>query len=180
MRKLLATILLVITFGVLACDIPTQSAPTLQQASQQESQAMTQNLARLRAAYPIPSLTRSAELDNLRKRAERLNAEGKIGYVYLLSNTGNVVGFYTVKGKVTSLNAYMTMSKGFIDDPNGTMDAGSIEIETPDVDGAYGENDHGIFFFTTEDVYVEWKGDYLFSDQPLKANQPVQLQQQVK
>jgi hypothetical protein len=183
MRKTLATILLftVVMFCAAfdGCDT-TASKPSIADASKQEASAMAGNLAGLRKAYPIPSLTRSAELENLTKRATRLNKEGAIGYVYLLSQTGNVVGFYTIKGKVTSLNAYMTMSKGFIDDPNGDLSSGSIEVETPDVDGAYGENDQGIFFFTTEDVYVEWKGFYLYSDQPMKANQPVQLQQQVK
>jgi hypothetical protein len=180
MRKALTTAILAAVLFIVACGIPTESKPTIADTSKQEAASMADNVTRLRKAYPIPSLNRSAELENLIKRAERLNKEGAIGYVYLLSQTGSVVGFYTIKGKVTSLNSYLTMDKGFIDDPNGSIEAGSIEVETPDVDGAYGENDQGIFFFTTEDVYVEWKGNYLYSDQPMKANQPVQLQQQVK
>lgn len=45
-------------------------------------------------------------------------------------------------------------------------------IEQPDYDGAYGKNAEGIFFFTADsNAYVEWAGDYLFSDQPLRLNQ---------
>ena len=43
----------------------------------------------------------------------------------------------------------------------------------PDVDGSYGENDSGIFFFTVDGNYVEWTGDYLYSDIPVDIANPV-------
>jgi hypothetical protein len=42
-----------------------------------------------------------------------------------------------------------------------------------DVDGSYGENDSGIFFFTPDGKYVEWSGDYLYSDIPFVVDAPV-------
>lgn len=42
-----------------------------------------------------------------------------------------------------------------------------------DVDGSYGENDNGIFFFTTDGKYVEWTGTYLYSDIPMIIDDPV-------
>ena len=42
-----------------------------------------------------------------------------------------------------------------------------------DVDGSYGENDFGIFFFTPDGKYVEWTGTYLYSDIPFEVDDPV-------
>ena len=42
-----------------------------------------------------------------------------------------------------------------------------------DVDGSYGENDAGIFFFTPDGKYIEWTGTYLYSDIPFEVEQPV-------
>lgn len=42
-----------------------------------------------------------------------------------------------------------------------------------DVDGSYGENDVGIFFFTVDGKYVEWDGTYLYSDIPFIVNDPI-------
>lgn len=42
-----------------------------------------------------------------------------------------------------------------------------------DVDGSYGANDNGIFFFTPDGKYVEWTGTYLYSDIPFEIDDPV-------
>lgn len=42
-----------------------------------------------------------------------------------------------------------------------------------DVDGSYGENDNGIFFFTPDGKYIEWTGIYLYSDIPFIVDDPV-------
>jgi len=179
-RNILKIILLVVLavagFGF---DDDCGTSTPASNVSSAEAQAMADNVMRLRKQYPLPQLKDSNELKNLVKRADFLNKSETVGYVYLLSH-GNVMAFYSVQGKVTSLNAYMTATTANIKDPNGSVDAGSMQVETPDVDGAYGKNDDGIFFFTTEGTYVEWKGEYLYSNQPLKLVQPVQLQQQVK
>lgn len=43
----------------------------------------------------------------------------------------------------------------------------------PDVDGSYGSNDNGIFFFTPDGKYVEWSGTYLYSDIPFEVKDAV-------
>ena len=42
-----------------------------------------------------------------------------------------------------------------------------------DVDGSYGENDNGIFFFTPDGKYIEWTGTYLYSDIPFEVSDPI-------
>lgn len=86
-----------------------------------------------------------------------------LGYCILMLEGVGVVGQYTVDGKVTSLNSYLTPdSTGF---ENGSWLA--------DVDGSYGENDAGIFFFTTDGKYMEWTGIYLYSDIPFEFSNPI-------
>ena len=55
-----------------------------------------------------------------------------------------------------------------------------IQMITPlaDVDGSYGENDNGIFFFTPDGKYVEWTGIYLYSDIPFELDAPTVLLQE--
>ena len=49
----------------------------------------------------------------------------------------------------------------------------TIETELPDIDGSYGENVSGIFFFTIDGKYVEWTGDFLYSDIPFIVDDPI-------
>lgn len=142
-----------------------------QTTSQTERKSVEANQQRLITAIPAPNLTTSLERKNLVERLTRINQQNMSGFIYLLSY-GRVVASYPIRGKVTSLNAYLMGSEKPEDDPNGSTDAGSVMVEQPDFDGAYGKNADGIFFFTADtDAYVEWQGSYLFSDQPLKLNQ---------
>lgn len=89
------------------------------------------------------------------------------GCIYLVSY-GSVMAFYPVSGKVTSLNSYLLSSE--------RSTGSGYAIEQADIDGAYGENADGVFFFTADtDAYVEWKGEYLWSDQCLAPSQQPQL-----
>ena len=137
------------------------------------------NQERLVKAVPPPVLTDSLERHNLRNRLERLNKADAIGYVYLLSQDGKIVAYYTVRGKVSSLDSYLTTTTQVVKVPL----AGGYQLHdlpSPDFDGSYGKNPEGIFFFTTEGAYVEWTGHYLYSDQPLKLTQPPVLVMSVK
>lgn len=95
-----------------------------------------------------------------------------LGYVVLLTDNGGVVGQFTVDGKVTSLNSYLTPDSMYYELVYG----GSLERENrwlPDVDGSYGENDNGIFFFTVDGKYIEWTGTYLYSDIMFEIDEPI-------
>jgi hypothetical protein len=154
-----------------SCEAPRPSS------SQIEQKATEDNQQRLIAAIPPPQLQTSLERKNLAERLRRINAENMTGYIYLIDH-GTVMAFYPVRGKVTSLNAYLSGQEKIVDDPHV---AGSLLVESPDFDGAYGKNSDGIFFFTADtNAYVEWFGDYLWSDQPLKLNQEPMMVRQIK
>lgn len=135
-------------------------------------------------AVPVPDINTSVERVNIARRAEVFDAEDKITYIYLI-NYGRVMAFYTVDGKVSSLRSYMTPMEKLVKS-DGTpctkyTSAGNCYIvEAPDIDGAYGDNADGVFFFTTEGAYVEWKGDYMMSDQPLKLTQQPVLVREIE
>ena len=90
-----------------------------------------------------------------------------------------IMGFFPIKGKVSSVNSKLTTGEQIVHDPYRYQSGGKV-VESPQLDGSYGTNGAAIFFFTTEDVYVEWSGDYVLLDQPLQLSQPVQMIYDVK
>ncbi len=166
------------------------SGCTTEQGTQSiEAQKTEENQKVLRAQYPIPKLESSLELENLNRRLEFVNDSDSIGYIYLV-NYGKVMAFYTIKGKVSSLNSYSSTTDHLVDAYGrlcGSTTKDEIRVSgpcytvaSPDLDGSYGENGDGIFFFTTEGVYVEWRGDYMLASQALKLTTQPELIREIK
>jgi len=127
-------------------------------------------IEKFQETQPIPQINFSNTRDAVIKRIERWSDPNKISYIYLISY-GRVMAFYTVKGSVESKRSYLSpVWRPY--DPDYPQ---SPVVDAPDVDGTYGENADSIFFFTTDGVYVEWKGDYMWVDQPLKLTTPPEL-----
>ena len=80
----------------------------------------------------------------------------------MITDNGAILGSFVVDGKVSSLNSFLT--------PDSTSLSGRW---LADVDGSYGENDAGVFFFTPDGKYLEWTETYLYSDIPFEVEQPV-------
>ena len=134
---------------------------------------------------PTPTdIDYSLERYNLIRRAywvngqrEKANAmvcpvEKPLGYIVLITEGGAVLGSYIVDGKVSSLNSYLTPDSEYYELVYG----GEFSEENKwiaDVDGSYGENDSGIFFFTPNGNYMEWTGTYLYSDIPFEVADPI-------
>jgi predicted small secreted protein len=103
-----------------------------------------------------------------------------LGYIVLFSGP-TIVAQFTVSGKVSSLNHFLTpdyISDYCYDiehdgDNIGSSTASVCTVEMPDVDGTYGYNDDGIFFFTPAGYYIEWTGDYLYTDYFISIENPV-------
>jgi hypothetical protein len=140
----------------------------------------------LASAQSTPTdINYSLERYNLIRRAywvngqrEKANAlvcavEKPLGYIVLFTDNGAVIGSFIVDGKVSSLNSYLT--PGASDSTYGSSAGGytTVTTEMADVDGSYGENDAGIFFFTPNGQYIEWTGTYLYSDIPFTVDDPI-------
>ena len=165
MKKIVSIILgfMLITFMLTGC---------------KETDAMRQRevTANLENSQPTPTdIDYSLERYNLIRRAYWVNGqreralslecpvEKPLGYVILLTDNGGVLGSFVVDGKVSSLNSFLTPDSVYID-------SGKV---LADVDGSYGENDSGIFFFTPDGKYLEWTGTYLYSDIPFEIDDPI-------
>lgn len=99
--------------------------------------------------------------------------ERPLGYIILFSGSGAVIGRFVVDGKVSSLNSFLTpnMKQEYYGNSSGGYT--TVETELPDIDGSYGTNVNGIFFFTTDGKYIEWTGDFLYSDIPFTVDDPI-------
>ena len=134
----------------------------------------------LQTNQPTPTdIDYSLERYNLIRRAywvngqrEKANAlpcevEKPLGYIVLFTDNGGVIGSFIVDGKVSSLNSFLTPDSEYYE---------RSEYRNKwlaDVDGSYGENDSGIFFFTTDGKYIEFTGTYLYSDIPFEVDNPI-------
>jgi len=145
-----------------------------------EDKITEENQKRLVANQPAKTVEKSLERENLNRRLEFMNDENRVGYVYLLADTGQVIAEYVIKGKPSSLNSYITQSEQIRCIYPESADKGCAAVQSPDLDGSYGQNPDGIFFFTTDNNYVEWSGKYVYSSQALNINTPVSLTRSVQ
>ena len=169
-KKVILILLTMILVGTLtAC---------VEDANREDRESTIKVAQVLATNQPTPDdINFSLERYNLIKRAYWVNGQREkamnvecpitrpLGYVILIDN-GAIVGQYCVDGKVTSLNSFLTPD-------SECYSAGSACNKwLADVDGSYGENDEGIFFFTPEGNYYEWTGRYLYSDIPFHLDTP--------
>ena len=148
--------------------------------------------ANLAERQPTPAdIDFSLERYNLTRRAYWVNGQREkakmvpcavtkpLGYVVLFTESGSVVGSFIVDGKVSSLNSYLSPDSEAYEVEGGSGSSflwnnGTTDNDwLADVDGSYGENDNGIFFFTPDGKYIEWTGTYLYSDIPFEVDNPV-------
>ena len=150
----------------------------------QNTQAIADKLS---GNQPTPTdIDYSLERYNLIKRAYWVNGqrekantlpceiEKPLGYIVLFTESGSIINQFVVDGKVSSLNSFLSPDSEYYELNQG--EAGTWDDYNKwlaDVDGSYGENDNGIFFFTTDGKYIEWTGVYLYSDIPFIIDEPV-------
>lgn len=178
--KLIALIAVIISslFVFSGCEMPEPDASTMDKMAQKEV-ANT-----LSAHQKTPTdINYSLERYNLIRRTywvngmrEKANAlpcevEKPLGYIVLFAGN-TVVDRFVVDGKVSSLNSYLTPDSDYYEIATGSSSTYKNNW-LADVDGTYGENDNGIFFFTPNGNYIEWTGEYLYSDIPFEVESPV-------
>jgi hypothetical protein len=141
-----------------------------------------QNLVRQQPPFEMES---SLERKNLIDRYQYLNDQNNVHHIYLLGNDGAVVSYYVAQGKVSSVNSKLTNDEQIVarqdclrTTNNGGEGACFKTVESPQMDGSYGTNGDGIFFFTTQGIYVETNLKYVVAEEPRQIQtQPVLVQQ---
>lgn len=175
MKKILTVIIsLIILVLMSACGITAISG------SREDVKSTIEIVNRLQTNQPTPTdIDYSLERYNLIRRTywvngqrEKANSlpcevEKPLGYIALFTDNGGVIGSFIVDGKVSSLNSFLTPDSEYYEYSNYR------NKWLADVDGSYGKNDSGIFFFTTDGKYIEFTGAYLYSDIPFEVDNPI-------
>lgn len=169
--KLLSFILVLSTL-LISC------GPHVPSQQETEQNAVEANIIKLSAETELPNLKKSLERVNIKKRLELFEDENKVSYIYLTS-FGRVMSFFTVKGKVSSGSKRMTTNQKLQHGDAGES-YGDFVMEAPSLDGTYGSSDEYIFFWTTDDTYIQWNGEYMLCDKPLKLTTAPELVREIK
>lgn len=178
MKKLMCGVLLVCAMAVClaGCEYEKSKEDIQIQAAQEAAGGIVEN-------QPVPTdIEYSLERYNVIKRAYWVNGQREkamslpcavnrpLGYIVLFTDSGAVAGRFVVDGKVSSLNSYLFPAY----EQRKWKDYSLIyEREVAGIDGTYGENVSGIFFFDVNSNYIEWNGKYLYTDIPVDVDDPV-------
>lgn len=183
MKKLIALILMMALSCILLTGcLDTPSRPVYGSKLDVDAQKQVADTLANHQATPT-DINYSLERYNLIRRAYWVNGqrekantliceiEKPLGYIVLFAGNATV-GRFVVDGKVSSLNSYLTPDSEYYEVAYGDVSYSYKNKWLADVDGTYGENDNGIFFFTPDGKYVEWTGEYLYSDIPFVVDNP--------
>lgn len=175
MKKLSLVVLSLVLCAVLLTScIPSDSAQVDRQKTLDIGNILSEN-------QPTPTdITASLERYNLIRRTYWVNGQKEksmlvpaplpnipLAYVVLFTDSGAVVARCVVEGKVSSLQNYLTPVSEFYESSMNYNDW------LPDVDGTFGDNSEGIFFFTPSGGYKEWNSVYFYSDTPVDIDAPI-------
>ena len=173
----IAMVAALLTAGSCTSTSDNKSAVNDVSAIQAADQTLTaREFARLSGAVPASPVVYPLEREQLNLRNETWSDPDKISYIYLVSY-GKIMANYTLKGKVSSVDSRLTCTQQMVDDGSSHYDGRAYiqVVDSPALDGSYGTNGGGIFFFTTDGVYVEWNDTYMLCDAPLTLSQPPEL-----
>jgi hypothetical protein len=165
MRKFLIAI--TIPFALLLAGCVESSPPSARD---------TQARAAAEAANSI-SFTANAEIDNIKRRLELTSDPGRIGFIVLLNESGQPVMYTSVRGKITSSGKRLT-NPTRINRYEGNNGSVSVAVgPAPSDEGTWGSSDPYIYFWTIGGQYIQWSGEYLYSDQPIRLSvQPLVIE----
>ena len=177
MKKIILVLMLVAMIAMMLCGC-------IESERSADSDRTLAIADKLQKDQPTPTdINYSLERYNLIRRAYWVNGQREkantlpcavdkpLGYIVLFAGNA-VVSSFVVDGKVSSLNSFLTPDSEYYEIDT---DSGAYRDNKwiADVDGSYGENDSGIFFFTPDGKYIEWTGGYLYSDIPFVVDNPV-------
>ena len=166
---------LAIGASAVACD-SSSKGPSASSAQASQNALAGTEAQRFSQAVPYPFQnsmpTDPLERENLAKRLEQYNSAGDTNYVYVFDFAGHVLGYYVIKGKVSSTGSQMTSTQVNVDCGQNVQGGQSCTDDAIGDDGSYGPEEgggFGVFFFTATNVLVETDQPFLVSSQPIKT-----------
>ena len=134
------------------------TAPTAQQEQSAKAQAAAQAV----------TFEKNAEIDNIQRRLKLTSNPGQIGFVMLINQAGQPIMYTSVKGKITSGGKRLTVPKTYGHDCYQGSCADTAQGATDE--GTYGSAGDYVYFWTVDGQYIQWAGNYLYSDKPFRTN----------
>lgn len=153
---ILIPVAMVFALSANSCD----STPRQAYKQRQEQQLDTNKTA----SKPTDTL----EQANLRRRLAIQEKANQIGYVYVFTMDREPIGYYVIKGKVSSSGSQLAPENEVIKGYNGD---GYIADSAQD-DNTYGEGDEGVFFFLADGTMIETDLWYVYSTNPIPLKVP--------
>ena len=153
------------------------------QASQQRDKSIrsrAQMFARAEAQIPLPQPSNFLARKMLAKYTIRQDVPDHPFYVYVLSDVGNIIGYYVAQAAPVNVNAFLSSTEDYV--------SGAV-MTAPSLDGIYyggagaSQGGDGWFFFdAATDALIIIYGMKLFvADQPLKVDaKPILVQAKAK
>jgi hypothetical protein len=172
-RRTAATTAALTIAGLLLAGCTSDNNASKQQAKQNDLAAGTAQKFNAAVPYPYANGMPSDPLErkNLAKRLTQYNSKGNTNYVYVFAGmTDKVIGYYVIRGKVSSTGSQMTSTQVNVHCGYGGDHITCTNDAIGD-DGSYGPNEggeHGVFFFTTNGTLVETDQPFMVSSQPIK------------
>lgn len=155
-----------------ACSSSTSASKA--QAQNNQTAATTYQKFSAAVPYPYTSGMPSDPLErkNLAARLEQYNSKGSTNYVYIYAGmTDKVIGYYVIRGKVSSTGSEMTSTDINVHCGYGGTNEACTNLAIGD-DGSYGPAEggtSGVFFFTVTGTLVETDQPFLVSSAPIKV-----------
>lgn len=127
-----------------------------------------ETFTRAERLLPEPQLNNFPSRAALIEFTERQDRVGHVYYVYIIAETGNVIGYYSASARPVNSCAFLSSNQDIWTGSEGK----SQVIQTPSLDGMYygGTVCDAWFFFDAEtDALIEIRGvNFYVSDQPLR------------
>ena len=143
----------VLAIGLAGCDLEVQT---------QSKNVQAQKAAE--AANSIKFSAGNAEIDNIKRRLELTADPALQGYIVLFNDMGRPILYTTIKGKVTSGGKRLTPPVREWNIAGQSNELG----DAPSDEGTWGSSNPYIYFWTTSGQYIQWSGNYLYSDKPIR------------
>lgn len=146
MKKIIAlAIVIAISAIILGCEM-SSTQPTATQTSNRNNEQIALAAAR---QFPTPQVDNFNERKVLNEYVKRFDKPGVISYVYLFSH-GIFIDYFICKDKPISTRSYM--------EPEERYYMNGATLQTPSLDGTYGEDNVGWIWIDDEGRIGSWQG----------------------
>lgn len=165
MRKRYIALISTVSLALAACG-PVENQKSTKASEAEKSEAAANSI----------QFSENAERENIVARLKLTSNPGQIGYIALMS-MGRPVAYYGVKGKITSGSKRLTSPQEVrCLEVAESVGCSQQMVESASDEGTYGSSNPYIFFWTTGGQYVQWNGEYVYSDQPFRLTTPPLIQ----